>query len=626
MEQQEPYFLPLQRGPQGLVFDGKRMRKAIQRKTVDYSSPTVEYFEARMYQRDFRDFHALEPDPAYIRKLAPPICWDHNPSTSITTKFVHSSVNKVKCPINCVTWTPEGRRLITGASSGEFTLWNGFTFNFETILQAHDTAIRSMEWSNNDQWMITGDHEGIVKYWQTNMNNVKAFSAHKEAVRDITFAPSDMKFATCSDDVSIKIWDFTRCAEETVLTGHGWDVKCVDWHPVTSLLASGSKDNLVKLWDPKSGKNLTTIHGHKNTILAVEWNRNGNWLLTGSRDQLLKIFDIRTMRELQTFRGHKKEVTTATWHPVHEDSFTSGGYDGSIIFWRVGLDSPQGSIQNAHESSVWDMAWHPLGHILCSGSNDHTTKFWCRNRPGDAMKDKYNEVKEEEKEKPKEKYEPSMPTVGGAIPGLGQNMPRRWEREEKDWLRKDEERSKKTAPQGNAGSREPSAQMHIVPPPSGRGSGGSGPVVYIPGAPNAPPVMPPAFAMPPGPNGPASGMPPLHNSGGPHGFAGGAGRQGSFTGSAHIQYHQSAPQQGGFQQGGPSHQYYPGGPQAGGNFQPGGQHFMGGPPPFGFSSGNGGGHDGPSSGPGGFMPPFMGAPQHGFPPYQQQQQRQQSGY
>lgn len=36
------------------------------------------------------------------------------------------------------------------------------------------------------------------------------------------------------------------------------------------------------------------------------------------------------------------------------------------------------------------MAWHPLGHILCSGSNDHTVKFWTRNRPGDGMRDKYN--------------------------------------------------------------------------------------------------------------------------------------------------------------------------------------------------------------------------------------------
>ena len=39
-------------------------------------------------------------------------------------------------------WTPEGRRLVTGASSGEFTLWNGLTFNFETILQVWLTTTR----------------------------------------------------------------------------------------------------------------------------------------------------------------------------------------------------------------------------------------------------------------------------------------------------------------------------------------------------------------------------------------------------------------------------------------------------------------------------------------------------
>ncbi|KAF3771895.1 Flowering time control protein [Nymphaea thermarum] len=28
--------------------------------------------------------------------------------------------------------------------------------------------------------------------------------------------------------------------------------------------------------------------------------------------------------------------------------------------------------------------------FFCSGSNDHTTKFWCRNRPGDPSRDKHN--------------------------------------------------------------------------------------------------------------------------------------------------------------------------------------------------------------------------------------------
>ena len=44
----------------------------------------------------------------------------------------------------------------------------------------------------------------------------------------------------------------------------------------------------------------------------------------------------------------------------------------------------------AHESIVWCLAWHPAGHILTTGSNDHTVKFWSRNRPGDSMRDKYN--------------------------------------------------------------------------------------------------------------------------------------------------------------------------------------------------------------------------------------------
>lgn len=125
--------------------------------------------------------------------------------------------------------------------------------------------------------------------------------------------------------------------------------------------------------------------------MDIEWNRNGNWLLTASRDHLLKLFDIRnTKEEIQTFRGHKKEASTLAWHPVHEGVFASGGSDGAVMFWNVGAEKEVGVIESAHESIVWSLAWHPIGHILCSGSNDHTCKFWTRNRPGDTMRDKYN--------------------------------------------------------------------------------------------------------------------------------------------------------------------------------------------------------------------------------------------
>ncbi|KAJ3417587.1 dipeptidase 1 (renal) [Chytridiales sp. JEL 0842] len=487
-------------GGMGRGFDGKRMRKAIQRRTVDLNSVIMRYLEMRTWQRDKKDLIALQPDGNFISDLQPAFNMNHTPVSSVATKFIHTSINKIRCPINVARWTPEGRRLITGASSGEFTLWNGLTFNFETILQAHDKAIRSMTWSHNDTWLISGDDSGTIKYWQSNMNNLQAFNAHKESVRDLTFSPTDTRFASCSDDGTIKIWVFAEAKEERTLTGHGWDVKCIDWHPTKALLASGSKDNLVKLWDPKSGKSLSTLHGHKNTILGIQWNKNGNWLMTASRDQLLRVYDIRTMKELQTFRGHKKEVTSVSWHPSHESQFVSGGSDGSMLFWHVGTDYPVGGMDNAHDSTVFTLDWHPTGHVLVSGSNDHTTRFWTRNRPGEAIHDRLVQSRRDEEFAAKDSFgqdaddsfdstpdfNKRIPGLQGPLPGLGSGY------------RKYDGEPAVKRPRVEEGGQAP------TPPPGWRPP------------PNMPP-MPPGFRPPPGmppmppPPGfrPPPGMPPL---------------------------------------------------------------------------------------------------------------------
>ncbi|KAG5847700.1 hypothetical protein ANANG_G00128970 [Anguilla anguilla] len=320
-----------------------------------------------------------------------------NPMNAVTTKFVRTSTNKVKCPVFVVRWTPEGRRLVTGASSGEFTLWNGLTFNFETILQAHDSPVRAMTWSHNDMWMLTADHGGYVKYWQSNMNNVKMFQAHKEAIREASFSPTDNKFATCSDDGTVRIWDFLRCHEERILRGHGADVKCVDWHPTKGLVVSGSKDSQqpIKFWDPKTGQSLATLHAHKNTVMEE---------LEGGAAGL---------------QGHKKEATAVAWHPVHEGLFASGGSDGSLLFWNAGVEKEVGGMEMAHEGMIWSLAWHPLGHILCSGSNDHTSKFWTRNRPGDKMRDRYNLNLLPGMSEDGVEYDDMEPNSLASIPGMG---------------------------------------------------------------------------------------------------------------------------------------------------------------------------------------------------------------
>ncbi|XGW08858.1 hypothetical protein V3C99_011295 [Haemonchus contortus] len=371
---------------------GRRLRKNVAnvRRHVDYVATVLNHAESRLWMYKRWQRPVQQPDELYQNTALPARCTPEIPVDCILTKFVRAAMNKVKCPVYSLCWTPEGKRLITGASTGEFTLWNGTAFNFETILQAHDSAIRAMTWSHNEQWLVSADHEGFIKYWQPNMNNVHMYQAHKdEPVRGLSFAPTDVKLASASDDGTVRIWDFARCVEERAMRGHGSEVRCVAWHPFKGMIVTGSRDSQqpVKLWDPRTGDCLTTLQDHKSSVMAVDWNKNGNWLLTAGRDHLVKLYDLRTMKEMYSYKGHKKEVTSISWHPIHEGLFVSGGGDGSIAYWLVENEKEVAFLEHAHDQAVWAMKFHPMGHILATGSNDNNTKFWARNRPGDTQED-----------------------------------------------------------------------------------------------------------------------------------------------------------------------------------------------------------------------------------------------
>ncbi|RFU29159.1 hypothetical protein B7463_g7168, partial [Scytalidium lignicola] len=399
---------------------GGYVRGRGRRPVTDYGSTMVHWMRNRKprFQGGFQG-EVERPSPSYLVDMLPPLARLHRPADSVPAKHLHSSLNKIKHPVNVVRWTPEGRRLLTASSSGEFTLWNGTGFNFETIMQAHDVAIRALSYSHSDDWLLSADHDGLIKYWQPNFNNVKVIQGHNDPIRDLAFSPNDSKFATASDDSSLKIFDFAGGVEESTLNGHGWDAKSVDWHPTKGLIVSGSKDHLVKLWDPRTGRCLTTLRGHKNTITKTLFERvRGQCLATSARDQTARVFDLRMMRDICLLKGHEKDISTLAWHPIHSSLLSTGGADGTLYHYLLDepnnppgtalsvapYDSPDPStapaqtiypahkITYAHDFAIWSLDWHPLGHILASGSNDRVTRFWTRARPGDTdtFNDRYH--------------------------------------------------------------------------------------------------------------------------------------------------------------------------------------------------------------------------------------------
>ena len=180
------------------------------------------------------------------------------------------------------------------------------------------------------------------------------------------------------------------------------------------------------------------------------------------------------MKEVQTYRSHKKEVNTVVWHPFHETLFASGGAEGAIYFHVDNQEEPVGSLEGAHDGIVWTLDWHPLGHVLTSGSADCSARFWTRHRPGDTLQDKFilGRQAAEALGLVETNMTAAMAEDEDQLPGLG---------------------SDRRPPAPMPSSRPPSRSL-MMPPPGWRPSPNMGPIPSHVPYPTPPPGMP----LPPG--------------------------------------------------------------------------------------------------------------------------------
>ncbi|KAF6258469.1 WD40-repeat-containing domain protein [Scenedesmus sp. NREL 46B-D3] len=286
----------------------KQTQKAIQKRIVDPAAPYVKLLQSRSVLHSQRSAPWLQPTMAGSLELLPPLAYRMCPVSSITSKYVHTCQNRTRCAVNCLNWTPEGRRCMTGDNIGQLTLWNSVDFKFEQLFQAHDKGLRAVKFSHNGSFLFTCDDTGVVRIFKSNLAPLSRIAAHQEACRAVAIAPGDVKFATCSDDQSVKVWDLATCEAEKTLTGHGSDVRFVDWHPSSSLLASSGRDGLVKLWDAREDpasagdgclmfcmvgqtQPLTKVEAaHEGPVLGVGFHPNGHMLATCSMEACTKMW------------------------------------------------------------------------------------------------------------------------------------------------------------------------------------------------------------------------------------------------------------------------------------------------------------------------------------------------
>jgi platelet-activating factor acetylhydrolase IB subunit alpha len=172
-------------------------------------------------------------------------------------------------------------------------------------------------------------------------------------VRKCRMSPDGLMLASCSNDQSVKLWNYSSGKEESELLGHSHVVECIAWAPAEStasincgalgpeaeptllgpFFASAGRDKTIVVWDSKSASSCFKLKGHDNWIKGVCFHPGGNYLLSCADDKSIRVWDLKTKRCFKTMEAHGHFVNAVDMHPT-SPFVVSGGVDNMVKVWE----------------------------------------------------------------------------------------------------------------------------------------------------------------------------------------------------------------------------------------------------------------------------------------------------
>lgn len=197
------------------------------------------------------------------------------------------------------------------------------------------------------------------------------------------FHPNASQFSwilSCSDDQTLRIWDFEKRTCLSVLTGHNHYVMSASFHPTEDLIVSASLDQTVRVWDTtglrKKQAGEGSFDGMSFSLGPDAAGRGGNTSAPGGLNVQAELFGTNDVVVKYVLEGHDRGVNWAAFHPTLP-LIASAADDRQVKLWRMSetkaweVDTLRG-----HANNVSCCLFHPKQDLIVSDSEDRSIRVW----------------------------------------------------------------------------------------------------------------------------------------------------------------------------------------------------------------------------------------------------------
>lgn len=172
--------------------------------------------------------------------------WDTTDGT-LLTRFRDEG----PCALHSVACNPDGTRFATGNSIRDVVTG-------EKVGTLHGEKLVCpwcITFSPDGERIVTGHHDGMIRIWNSkDGSEIKNFLGHEGRVYSVVFDPSGQKLASAGLDKTVRIWDLAEEKELLTLRGHQDMVFSVVFSIDGKQLFSSSRDGTVRVWEILSDK------------------------------------------------------------------------------------------------------------------------------------------------------------------------------------------------------------------------------------------------------------------------------------------------------------------------------------------------------------------------------------
>ncbi|MEO1437544.1 MAG: WD40 repeat domain-containing protein [Bacteroidota bacterium] len=241
-------------------------------------------------------------------------------------------------------------------------------------LQGHRSAIYSICRFKNESTFLTAGGDGMAVVWDLNdPENGKVVSKVETQLFNIGYFHDHQILALGNMNGGIHFVDLSTGHNVQNLMAHEKGVFGF-LELENHFISIGGKGALIK-WDLKKLQATESIRLTNQSLRGIAYSRERHELAVGASDHHIYLLDAEHLTlKHRIENAHESSVFSLVYHPDGAHLIT-GGRDAHLRSFNL-ENYQQVEERPAHHFTINDLCLHPNGHLLATASRDKTIKIW----------------------------------------------------------------------------------------------------------------------------------------------------------------------------------------------------------------------------------------------------------